>query len=305
MKSTLPPPPTRPSEPAARDTLWQRLTRGARRLWTRADWHDFAGDGWADHIMNVELNDDFHAKQGRSTGRWTLERDDGRRLTVYLKRHYRLSWWRGLLATTWPRKGWSSAIRECRHLRWAIARGLPVPAPVAAGEFIGPWGRLQSFLAVEELTGMVALHQAIPLAGEHLDAASFASWKRGLTAEVARLARELHGRRFFHRDLYLCHFFIDRARVTQVPNSWHGTVWMIDFHRLARHRWFPRFGQLKDLAQLLYSSDLPVITERDRLRFWRCYMGAARRTWLNRLLAWAIRLKGRRYRNHNTKRTAE
>ena len=145
------------------ESFWQRLTRGTRRLHERSDWGTFAGSDWPDTIMAVDVTDRFHAKQGRSTGRWIVEQE-GRRLAVYLKRHYQLPWWHGLLAALWPGRGWSPALQEWQHLEWASAAGLPVPAAVAAGEFIGPWGRLQSFLAVEELHGMLPLHEAIPAA---------------------------------------------------------------------------------------------------------------------------------------------
>jgi heptose I phosphotransferase len=245
--------------------------------------------------MAVAVTDRFHAKQGRSTGRWILEAD-GRRLAVYLKRHYRLPWWRGLLAALWPDAGWSPAVQEWRHLHWAEAAGMPVPRAVAAGEYIGPWGRLQSFLAVEELAGMLPLHEAVPRAAGRLDAEMYCRWKRGLVAEVARLTRALHERHWFHKDLYLCHFYIrdeDTGRLT----SWRGRVHLIDLHRLARHPWTWPAWRAKDLAQLLYSSEVAGVGVRDRLRFWRLYLRQGRVAWwLQRWVLW----KWRRYRRHNS-----
>ncbi len=284
-----------------RDTLVQRLARGARRLRQRPDWAGFVGADWADRIMAVAVTDRWHAKQGRSTGRWVLHAG-GRRLAVYLKRHYRLPWWRGLLAALWPDAGWSPALQEWRHLEWARAQGVPVPAAVAAGEYIGPWGRLQSFLAVEELTGMVPLHEAIPAAAAALDGATFRRWKRGLIAELAGLTRALHARRCFHKDLYLCHFFVPLADTTSVPD-WRGRVHLIDLHRLARHRWTWRWWQVKDLAQLLYSSAVAGVNLGDRLRFWRAYLGPGRRgPGARRLRRWVL-WKWRLYRRHNAKRS--
>src|SRR5207237_5815725 len=98
-----------------------------------------------------------------------------------------------------------------------------------------PWGKLQSFLAIEELTGMLPLHQAVPLAAQQLDRRTFRTWKAGLIREMARLARLLHDRHAFHKDFYLCHFFIPRADTACLPN-WTNRVFMIDFHRLAHHR---------------------------------------------------------------------
>jgi heptose I phosphotransferase len=283
--------------------LWQRLSRGVRRMQQRPDWVQLLGPDGALQVMTLSVTDRFHAKQGRSTGRLILERD-GRRLAVYLKRHYRLGWWRGLLATLWPDAGWSPALEESAHLEWARHRGVPVPATVAAGEYIGPWGRLQSFLAIEELTDMLPLHEAIPTAAAALRPEPFRRWKRSLIAEVARLTREMHTRRRFHKDLYLCHFFISRADLFALP-AWQGRVYLIDLHRLAHHAWTWRLWQVKDLAQLLYSSEVNGMDARDRLHFWRVYLGEDRRSWSNRWLRRSVLFKWRRYRRHNKKKNPQ
>jgi heptose I phosphotransferase len=283
-----------------KESVWLRLSRGVSRLRQRADWLQFVGPEWADRIMELAVTDRFHAKQGRSTGRWVLQ-NENKQLTVYLKRHYRLARWRGLLATVWPEVGWSPAIQEWQHLHWAKARGMPVPAAVAAGEYIGPWGRLQSFLAVEELADMLPLHEAVPAAAERLDPESFRTWKRTLSAELARLIRALHRRRYFHKDLYLCHFYIPRQCMAAIP-PWQGLVHLIDLHRLGHHRLGSRYWQVKDLAQLLYSSEVPGIDNRDRLRFWRQYLGPERRGWSATLLRYGIWLQWRRYQRHNRRK---
>ena len=281
-------------------TLWQRLFHGVRRLRHQPDWPDFAGPDWAEHIMHASVTDRFHAKQGRTIARWALG-SNGRRLVVYLKRHYRLPWRHRLLALLWPGGDWSPAMQEWDHLEWAKSAGLPVPVAAAGGEFIGPWGRLQSFLAIEELTGMLALHEAIPLAASRLDPLTFRRWKRGLIRQMVALALRLHGRRWFHKDLYLCHFYIAEEDTRRLPD-WRGRVRVIDLHRLGRHPWTWMWWRIKDLGQLLYSSHVPGVEERDRLWFGRLYFGEARRhrtiRWLRRL----IRLQAWNYqRRHNRK----
>jgi hypothetical protein len=283
-----------------RETLWRRLWRGVARVWRRPDWERLLGPGWADRIMAAPVTDRLHVKQGRSVGRLVLPDLDGG-LSVYLKRHYRLGFWRGLLAALWPGAGRSPALAEARNLDWARRLGVPVPAVVAAGEFVGPWGRLQSFLAVEELADMLPLHEAVPLAAARLDPDTFALWKRTLVAELARLARLLHTRRWFHKDLYLCHFFVARADTASLP-EWRGRVFLIDLHRLARHPLTWRVWQTKDLAQLLYSSEVSGVTARDRVRFWRLYLGPQRRTWLGRWLRHFVLHRWRTYRRHNARR---
>ncbi len=287
-------------------SLWQRLLHGARRVLSRPDWPEFAGADWADRIMRVNVTDRFHEKQGRSTGRLVLEKPDPvdgppRRLAVYLKRHYAVPWRHRLLALLWPDGDWSPALQECQHLEWARQQGVPVPEVVAAAEFIGPWGRFQSCLAVEELTDMVPVHEAIPLAAECLDPETFRRWKRTLVAEMARLSRMLHDRRVFHKDLYLCHFYVAREDTAVLP-SWRGRVSLIDLHRLTYHRWMWWLWQVKDLAQLLYSSEIAGVDVRDRLAFWRDYreMGTSPRYDLF-LRRW-VEFKWRRYRKHNLRR---
>lgn len=282
-------------------SLWVRLRRGVRLFRKQADWDCFAGDGWPERIMEEPLTDREHRKQGRSIGRKVFA--DGKdKLSVYLKRHYKLSRFTGLLATLFPGRAWSAGLQEWVRITWAQANGFAVPRAVAAGQFVGPWGRLRSFLAVEELHGMLPLHEAIPLAFRTLDARSFAEWKRGLVAELARIARELHRRNVFHKDLYFCHFYIPESFTRRVPSEWTNNVWMIDLHRLSHHTLTAKWWQVKDLAQLLFSSEVDGVTPGDRARFWKLYRqgwpGRAPGNWLLPLIRWKYRL----YRDHNARK---
>ena len=289
--------------PAPAESFWSRLWRGARRLRQQPDWQRFAGSDWPDRVMDVAVTDRFHAKQGRTTGRWVLHADGPgpRRLVVYLKRHSTAPWWDRLLATLWPGGGWSPAFKEWEHLEWARSVGVPTPRTVAAAEYVGPAGRLRSFLAVEELHDMLPLSEAVPLAASRLAPADFRRWKRGLIAEVARLTRLLHDRRRFHKDLYLCHFFIRRADAADPDSTWRGRVFLIDLHRLGRHAWSWLWWRMKDLAQLLYSTEIPGIGALDRLYFWRSYRGPGPRRLADRWLVRLVLYKWGRYRRHNTR----
>jgi len=280
------------------------LRRGTRLLRRAADWDRYVGDGWEERIMSEPVTDRLHEKQGRSIGRRILAKG-GAELRVYLKRHYRLPWWHGLLATLFPNGAWSPGLQEWQHLVWAEAEGFPVPRPVAAGQLAGPWFKLQGFLAVEELHGMLPLHQAVPLAAERMPAAAFARWKRGLVGELARLARDLHQRRVFHKDFYFCHFYVPEHFTRAAPETWVNRVFLIDLHRLCRHRLTAPWWQVKDLAQLLYSSEVEGVTARDRVRFWKLYRGGdwargAPADWLVPAVRWKYRLYKRHARRRKT-----
>lgn len=269
------------------------------------DWPHFAGTDWPATVMTVPVTDKLHEKQGRSIARWTLTAADGRTLVVFLKRHYELPAWDGLKAKLFPQRAWSPGLGEWEHLEWAAAEGFPVPRAVAAGEFRGPGLKLQSFLAVEELAGMLPLHEAVPQAFATLDEPTFAVWKRGLLTELARLSRELHRRRMFHKDLYFCHFYVREADISTPPESWVNRVVMIDFHRLSRHRLGWQWYVVKDMGQLFYSSNVPGVTDADRDHLWAEYRGG---DWggVTRPAEWfkgPILAKARRYQRHHDKHT--
>lgn len=270
-----------------------------RTVISDADWDAALGAGWPARVMFERIDDRFHAKQGRSISRWAVPGGP----VVYLKRHYVLPRKSAFLAGLFPRWHWSPGMQEADRLRWVARQGIFVPRVVAAGEFLAK-GKLQSFLAVEELHGMRALHEAMPVALANYAPRDFVRFKRGLVGEVARLARELHRRRVFHKDLYLCHFYVHDADLETVPDDWTGRVAMIDFHRLGRYRWFWAKWQAKDLAQLLYSTfDVPGVTARDRVRFWKLYRGGV---WPGvtpppRVVHSLAALKATRYYRHNQK----
>jgi len=276
--------------------LWSRWQHGFRRVRESPEWAEFAGPDWLDRIMAIELTDRFFKKQGRSIARWTLTTGDGRTLVVFLKRHFVLPRRHGLLAVLFPRKAWSPGMQEWEHLEWAEKHGLPVPRAMAAGELVGPRGRLQSFIAIAELTNRLPLHEAVPLAEKSLAPAEFARWKQSLADELVRLSVAFHGRQVFHKDWYFCHFYIDQGDTRRVPDTWAGRVAVIDLHRMARHPLTGIWRKAKDLAQLLYSSDVPGVTDEDRRGFWDRYRQHTRLPWLVALLA---RMKWRLYRRHN------
>lgn len=263
------------SEPIAtehRGNLVTRLVRGSHWSW-RAERLAASLPGDLDEaVMGLQGGDRFHLKQGRSTARLRFDppRSGAPGLSVYLKRHYRLPIWDRLRAWLHPTGRYSPAAAEWTHLERARRLGITVPEVVAVGERIGPWGGLQSYLMVAELVDQAPLHEAIPALAQTLDAARFARLKRALIVEMAETVARLHITNAFHKDLYLCHFFLPMNEEFQPAGD--SRLCLIDLHRLAVHRWNPVRWRCKDLGQLLFSTvGVAGIEDRDRLRFWKHY----------------------------------
>jgi heptose I phosphotransferase len=275
-------------------TFLQRLTEGTRWAWLAEGYRAALPEDLEATVMDLDSRDRYHAKQGRSTARVRFDSPWGE-LSVYLKRHERLPWSARLRALVDPGGKHSPAAAEWAHLEKARALGVAVPDAVAVGERIGPWGRLSSFLMVAELTGAVELNEVLPTLATTLPAPEFAAWKRSVVAEMAAMVARLHRSHVFHKDLYLCHFFLDTS-----PRARPGSrLTLIDLHRLGEHRWTAPRWRRKDLGQLLYSTfGIRGIDDRDRLRFWRLYRRSVGLRW-PRWQGHLIRAKAERYRAHN------
>jgi heptose I phosphotransferase len=279
-------------------TFWDRLVRGTRWVWLAERYRAALPADLPDTVMDWETRDRYHAKQGRSTARVRFDAPSGP-FSVYLKRHLSLPWPARLGALVHPGGRYSPASAEWAHLERARALGLAVPEVVAAGERIGPWGTLQSFLMVAELTGRRELNEALPALAQGLPHRTFARLKRHAAIAMASIAARLHNAQLFHKDFYLCHFFIALPPGDPVT----GGLELIDLHRLGEHRLTALHWRWKDLGQLLYSTfDVEPIDDRDRLRFWKHYRRLTGLRWEHWHRA-AIRAKAARYLAHNRRGT--
>ena len=245
-----------------------------------------AVDGY-DALVSLSASRDLVEKQGRSTGRYVIRACESP-LSFYLKKYYRLPWWRH----------WFSSINsypgplELANLQRAASVGVPVPEPIVAGA--ERWHDCLSMLAVRELVGYVPMHEFIPSLVRCRDTTQQRVMRRQLTTRLAEVARCLHAARLFHCDFYLCHFFI---RPPPVGAAEPLDLLLIDWTRLRQSR-LERW-RIKDLAQLLFSSDLPGIWRTDRLRFFKQYLGVRRLDFEGRRLLRRIQWKAKLYHRHN------
>ncbi|MDX2038489.1 MAG: lipopolysaccharide kinase InaA family protein [Isosphaeraceae bacterium] len=278
-----------------RGTFSERLLRGVRWAWTSEAHRDRLPADLVDSVMSIESSDRYHAKQGRSTARVRFDGGEGPGLSVYLKRHFGLPTLSRIAALVRPSGRDTPATVEWSHLEAARRLGIPVPKVVAAGETIGPWGGLCGFLMVEELAGAEELNLAIPRLARELPPDRFAQFKRSLIVEAAEIAARLHHAKHFHKDLYLCHYFLE-SNIELPPGS---RLTLIDLHRLERHRLFAWRWMWKDVAQLLFSTfGVEGIEDRDRLRFWKHYRRIMQLRF-HSIHRRAIMAKAERYRAHN------
>ena len=96
--------------------------------------------------------------------------------------------------------------------------------------------------------------------------------KWALIRRVAEMTARLHAHGINHRDLYICHFLLQRP--------WAGPqqplhLYLIDLHRVQIRRSIPRRWRVKDLAALYFSALHIGLSRRDLCRFIRCYSGTS------------------------------
>jgi heptose I phosphotransferase len=93
-----------------------------------------------------------------------------------------------------------------------------------------------------------------------------------LIRRVAEMTARLHAHGINHRDLYICHFLLQRPWSGR-PQALH--LHLIDLHRVQIRAEIPRRWRVKDLAALYFSALHIGLSRRDLYRFIRCYTGTA------------------------------
>lgn len=122
-----------------------------------------------------------------------------------------------------------------------------------------------SFLVTEELSETLSL--AVYAEKWPRQPPTFCE-RRALIREVATIARTLHAAGINHRDLYICHFLLDRS-ASATPAS--PRLFLVDLHRAQIRPRVPMRWRVKDLASIYFSSLDIGLTRRDVLRFLQVY----------------------------------
>lgn len=243
-----------------------------------------------DAVARLRPADDLVEKQGRSTARYLIDHE-GEQVGIYLKKYPRIPWW----TRNWSPETEFPGPREWTRMLEVRELGIRTAEPVVAGA--DRKHDCKSILATRELAGYQELHKFIPRKFAAPLTQEAWEFKQRLIARLAATARRMHEARLFHLDFYLCHFFIRED--AREPDGFD--LVLIDLLRLTRSRrsrW-----QVKDLAQFLFSSDLPGIAPEDRMQFFKLYVGADRLSGADRRLLLRVQWKAWIYHRHN--RSAE
>jgi heptose I phosphotransferase len=171
----------------------------------------------------------------------TLDADlsDGRHIRLHIKRFHPVS------GPTTP------ADAEARGIRALQGKNIPTTPLVG-------WGKLtdgRSFIVTEDLVGYRDAEKLVA-SGLPFD---------DLLQPTADLAARLHSAGLHHRDLYLCHFFANESKPSDLRLIDPGRVKTLPGWPL-RRRWI-----VKDLAQFWYSTLSLPVTDSQRSQWLQRY----------------------------------
>lgn len=239
-------------------------------------------------VMDVSSGEVLKRKKNRSIARLSLD-EGGKRVYLYLKRH------RPRLRDRFPFPFKPSpALAEWRGIERVRAAGIATMEPVAFGVRRRFGLEIASFTLTREVEEGERLEDLVPRRYTPPLSPRRRKEKRDLIRSLSRLIRRLHRAGLHHRDLYLCHIFL-QGRPPE------GRLLLIDLQRVggrARrlNRWI-----VKDLAALDYSSPRGAVTRTDRLRFLLCYLGRGRLGRRGKRLARRVSRKAARIAAHDAR----
>ena len=204
--------------------------------------------------------------QGRERWRWRPPASPD--AVLYVKRYHRVGWraqfdrwWRQSFSLS--RAAWE--YRQCSQLREA---NIGAPPGVAFAEECRLGFERRSFLALASVRGD-AFDRAWPAADQRRAPVTRGAARHDVVRRLARFIAAFHQSGRCHRDLYLCHVFVELDEAAQAPPQFSLIdLARVHFPRLRRKRWV-----LKDLGQLDASARQIGATRADRLRFLAAYLG--------------------------------
>ena len=217
--------------------------------------------------------------------------------TVYIKRYDRAGraeWLRQLVC----RRSAGGACEFDFSAAIELAQNnINIARPIAFGVEPNTTIRPKSFVIFEELPDADALERLLPnTANDKKNKYRLLDNKPGLIEQLAKLIGRMHRAGYCHRDMYLSHIFLCR------DSAGEEFLALIDLQRVFRPRIRQYRWQVKDLAQLYYSSK-KYVSQKDIVRFMRCYLQSERLGGPAKRLIRAVYRKSDRILRHDHNRT--
>jgi len=113
--------------------------------------------------------------------------------------------------------------------------------------------------------------------------------------EIVQIATSLHRNNYCHKDFYTGHILVQSEGLTDVSDP---VFFLIDLQRVVKTKFLKQRWIVKDLAQLNFTSDYECVTQKDKLRFMRFYLGVNKFNKEHRKLLAKIIKKTERMRRH-------
>jgi len=251
------------------------------------------GLGSLNAVFRYEQGENLH-KPGlghRERFRIKLKGTGDQNVVIYLKRFG----YPGIkyLVKQWiiRRSRYEAGIYDFLGAQKLAEKGVAVPRPIAYGQSSNWLGEKRSFAIIEELPGSDSLERLLPKWNQKKRGYALLRDKKELIRQTAHLVRQLHQSGYNHRDLYLSHIFLSRdGKGCERLN-------LIDLQRVFQPAILKRRWQVKDLAQLYYSSR-DYFSYKDMMQFMHEYFDNDRLTNYQKRLIRSVCRKARQIERH-------
>jgi heptose I phosphotransferase len=207
---------------------------------------------------------------GRERWRWDLE--NGRApAAVFLKRYTHTPLAAQIDRIRRQAAAHSRAWWEFHQSERLSAAHIPVPQAVGFAEDMRGALERHSVVLLAEVAGD-AFDRAWTRACQQSAPITRGLARHDIALRLGRFVAAFHGTGYCHRDLYLCHVFVELDPDARRPPRFC----LIDLARTFRPRWRRMRWIIKDLAQVDTSARQIGATRSDRLRFLLAYLGLQR-----------------------------
>jgi heptose I phosphotransferase len=213
-------------------------------------------------------------------------------VTVFLKRYDRPPFMLQLMNWFWNRGRKSIALADATVAQKLHLALINTPKTVACGE---QWEWLferRSFIMTAKIPNAQSLEARLPDCFNQPVTSKGCKARKKFIAQTAAFIRKFHNTGYRHRDLYLCHIFLDD----------NGELHLIDLARVFKPVLLAERFRIKDITQVYYSAPAACFSATDRLRFYLAYTGHTKLTHKDKVFIKKVLGRANRMARHDRKR---